>query len=78
MSKYFGASAVPRLNPTEGSLCTFAQPPSTIQSPVVDFVMPGILCTQHPQLSTMPFLRLHSYLCSNISNFTEVERDVGP
>jgi len=44
MSKYLGASAVPRLKETEGSVCTFAQPPSTIHMPFTVFVRPGIRC----------------------------------
>jgi hypothetical protein len=49
MSKYLGASAVPRLKETEGSVCTFAQPPSTIHMPFTVFVRPGIRCAHRGQ-----------------------------
>ena len=53
-SKYLGASAVPKLKPTLGSLCTLAQPPSTIHRPDAVCVMPGIRCAAqapHPRKS---------------------------
>ena len=73
MSKYFGASAVPRLKPTEGSLCTFAQPPSTIQSPVTDCVMPGILCARSPQFYFLTPKGLHCWSYSGKMVYTTME-----